>query len=329
MEQKIFEIASKIATPLSLISLLIIVLYLIFKGIFELNIFKVLNESSTFLIITSIIDKLFILSLFGSTLGIISYVYVQKLKINLDSQDNSSKSETKICKKITKENYEDSKQDKTLEELEVYKEKYYEKCQPFESSLKRDYKQEDEYTNFTEYMSLSNEKICENNSKAKNLILLKNQKSSFTIKIWTKQITARNVVIHKKAHGEFRIGDNVKAFFLSSSDAYIYIINIGPTGDITLIFPNDHETDNRVVAGKQYQFPGENSNFDWTLEEPTGTEIIKVIATKQPVNILQFIDEQLGCTEHRNIKVISKEQIIYSPVQWAEASFRLIVHKSH
>lgn len=96
MNHKLFETASKIATPLSLASLVMIALYLIYKAILELNIFNALNESSTFLIITSIIDKLFILALMGLMLGILSYIYVHKLKltlnnVNIDNQNDKRK----------------------------------------------------------------------------------------------------------------------------------------------------------------------------------------------------------------------------------------------
>jgi len=77
MEIKLFEIASNIATPISLASIVIITLYFIYQIVLNLKIFSKLKEKNTFSIINSIINKFFYLSLITMILGIISYVYNQ------------------------------------------------------------------------------------------------------------------------------------------------------------------------------------------------------------------------------------------------------------
>jgi len=77
METKILKIATKIATPLSLASLVVLVLYLLFRAILKLPVFSQLAEGNTFLLLMAVINKLFILALVGLVLGIIAYVFVQ------------------------------------------------------------------------------------------------------------------------------------------------------------------------------------------------------------------------------------------------------------
>ena len=77
METKILKIATKIATPLSLASLVVLVLYLLFQAILKLPVFSHLAEGNTFLLLMAVINKLFILALVGLVLGIAAYVFVQ------------------------------------------------------------------------------------------------------------------------------------------------------------------------------------------------------------------------------------------------------------
>lgn len=134
-------------------------------------------------------------------------------------------------------------------------------------------------------------------------------------------------VVPKREYAQYKIRDRLAVFFQSSVDAYIYIFDIGPTGDITHIFPNEYMSDNHVKGGKRYSLPDEDAPFEWILQEPGGTHIIKVIATKVPVDIGQFIDAQLSIPTSRNIQIIPKAPHRLSPDQWAEASCTILVQK--
>src|SRR6266496_2306317 len=80
MDKKLFQIASRVATPLSLASTVVIVLYLVYRNILSLGVFSALAESNTFNLLNSIVDKLFYLSLVALILGVAAYVYVQRLR---------------------------------------------------------------------------------------------------------------------------------------------------------------------------------------------------------------------------------------------------------
>lgn len=80
MDNKLFEIASKITRPLSLASITLIALYLIYRTILGLNVFSPLEETSTFALLKFLADRIFYLALFSLLLGVISYLYVQRLK---------------------------------------------------------------------------------------------------------------------------------------------------------------------------------------------------------------------------------------------------------
>jgi len=70
----IFEIASKVSTPLALAGVVVAVLFLIFRQIIKKNIFPKLTVALAGTIIQSIINKMFILALVAIVLGFAGYV---------------------------------------------------------------------------------------------------------------------------------------------------------------------------------------------------------------------------------------------------------------
>jgi hypothetical protein len=70
----IFEITSKVSTPLALGGVVVAVLFFIFRQIIKKNIFPKLTVALTGTIIQGIIHKMFILTLFAIVLGFGGYV---------------------------------------------------------------------------------------------------------------------------------------------------------------------------------------------------------------------------------------------------------------
>ncbi len=76
----LLQVATRVTTPISLISLIVIVLYGIYKAVLGLPIFSVLSANSTLSLLNSIVDKVFYLAVLALVLGIIAYLWVQVLK---------------------------------------------------------------------------------------------------------------------------------------------------------------------------------------------------------------------------------------------------------
>lgn len=172
--------------------------------------------------------------------------------------------------------------------------------------------------------------VVEMPPKARKILHLQNREAPFIIRVWTergqKPKSTRNIgTVSKRESGQYTLGETVTAYFQSSTDAYVYMINIGPTGDIAHILPNDYSSDNHVKGGQQYTFPNEDAPFEWILQEPAGTETIKVIATKVPVDIDRFLGTHVSTG--RNISTRQRLAESLRPDQWAEASCTLLVQK--
>jgi hypothetical protein len=86
--------------------------------------------------------------------------------------------------------------------------------------------------------------------------------------------------------GRARVGSVVSFHFKSDTDGYLSIVDIQPSGDVVLLFPNDFATDNAVKAGKECSVPSKDDTFDLALTEPSGTDTIVAFFTKKKVDWL-------------------------------------------
>lgn len=81
----------------------------------------------------------------------------------------------------------------------------------------------------------------------------------------------------------YQISEPVVFGFKADKDCYLAVINLGTSGQTTLIFPNKWHPDNKVEKEKTYRIPPEGSEYAFKLMGPPGSERIKVIASVEPV----------------------------------------------
>ncbi len=90
----------------------------------------------------------------------------------------------------------------------------------------------------------------------------------------------------------FQDGEELLLSVTPSKDCYLTILNIMSDENVTTVFPNQYRKDNFVKANELFELPNENDNklgimFKVHLlpDKLEDTEIIKIIATKEPVSI--------------------------------------------
>lgn len=69
---------------------------------------------------------------------------------------------------------------------------------------------------------------------------------------------------------------------------YIQVYSINAQGAMMLIYPNKFSRDEMVDVGREYKFPADSDDFEWTLVKPTGTESIQAIVTTKPVDFFDL-----------------------------------------
>ena len=89
------------------------------------------------------------------------------------------------------------------------------------------------------------------------------------------------------ADNRYAIGEAVRIFVRTNKDAYLTVLNVGPSGNTTLLFPNAFQRDSRVAANRVVQIPGEGSGASIRVSGPVGRELVKVIASTSPAPVFE------------------------------------------
>ena len=80
-----------------------------------------------------------------------------------------------------------------------------------------------------------------------------------------------------RANATYALGEAVKLFVRTNEDAYVTALSIGPTGNVTQIFPNPFHPNNLVQAHHPIAIPGHGAHA--VVTGALGAEVIKIIAT--------------------------------------------------
>lgn len=102
----------------------------------------------------------------------------------------------------------------------------------------------------------------------------------------------------------------------ANESCYIYIINIGSSGNMSTLIPNDCESENHLQAGHYLQFPSPEAEYTFELDENSGKETIIVLAYDGPLGEVHQAErdcadlmKQENIEQHRDIKIVNKHPI--------------------
>ena len=102
---------------------------------------------------------------------------------------------------------------------------------------------------------------------------------------------------------------------------YLYIINIGSSGRLSTLIPNESDKNNVASPGETIQFPPIDADYEFELDEQSGTEIIIVMsyASERSVEAAETDCCQMReKSVYREVK-IKKKQVI--PLGMVEMQF--------
>ena len=83
-----------------------------------------------------------------------------------------------------------------------------------------------------------------------------------------------------RPNARYRHGDTLTLSVDVNEDAYVWVFDTGTSGKVHQIFPNRHDTDNFVRAGKPIAIPGKGAEYQLLVSHPKGAELLTVIASK-------------------------------------------------
>lgn len=129
------------------------------------------------------------------------------------------------------------------------------------------------------------------------------------------------VDVNRKSR-EYRQGDNFSLTVASEEDAYLYVLYQQADGKVFQVYPNKFQPNNIVKARQAVHVPAENDMFRWSVGAPFGKETVKVIASKEPVDVLSdpgFIKARFNPVDEKQVKGIEVEMAEAKPIRWAES----------
>jgi hypothetical protein len=88
----------------------------------------------------------------------------------------------------------------------------------------------------------------------------------------------------------YKVGDQIVFFFKTNRDCRLTLFNVGTSGKVAIIFPNEHHKDNVVKAGMEYRIPAKGAKYLFKAQGPTGEDVVKAIATLEKVALVSESD---------------------------------------
>jgi uncharacterized protein DUF4384 len=117
----------------------------------------------------------------------------------------------------------------------------------------------------------------------------------------------------------YRSGDEMIILVKATKPSYISVLNFAADGSVILLYPNRLRKNNHVKALKQYQIPSEADRNDvlklqvaTLLGHRKDTEFIKVIATRQPIHLLDGLltQGQYGVINTVNLAAVEIARLV-------------------
>lgn len=140
------------------------------------------------------------------------------------------------------------------------------------------------------------------------------------------------------SRSELREADEVKLYYKTNADCYVYIFSLAADGSVTLLVPSSFVSENRALAGKVYQFPAEGSRLHLRamflpgFTEPVARERIKVIATRKQEDLipLGFREGSFSVYDSKSTGMITdlvKRLNSIEPADWTEATVEYVISR--
>ena len=84
----------------------------------------------------------------------------------------------------------------------------------------------------------------------------------------------------------YALGERVRLFVRANKEAYLTVLNVGASGQTTVLFPNAYQRQIRAGAHEVVEIAPPGSGASIRVHGPTGRELIKVIASTQPTPLV-------------------------------------------
>ncbi len=118
----------------------------------------------------------------------------------------------------------------------------------------------------------------------------------------------------------YRGGDEMHVRVDAERDGYLYLLYCDAEGNMTSLFPNQLDQDNRIKAGSAVEIPGPGAPFRLRIAPPYGREVLKAIVSLAPLEPKQVKSLVAGAGTAEKVGGVKAVYVEMKnqPATWAE-----------
>jgi len=121
----------------------------------------------------------------------------------------------------------------------------------------------------------------------------------------------------------YQVGEEVRISVRPAEDAYVYVFDVKPNGEVTQIFPNRFDDDNYVRGGRTVTLPPAGARYVFNIAPPRGLSKVIAVASRTPLDTRQLarFDDENAFFAHSNIGeegFVQGFRIIVNPLPQAD-----------
>jgi len=121
----------------------------------------------------------------------------------------------------------------------------------------------------------------------------------------------------------YALGEKLAFEVTSAKSGRLWIVQVDPNDQVTLMMPNQLQSDNQVTANKKFSFPPEGASWSAPASEPVGESVLAFIVTTGDTDLNNVLNGQLD-----NKAVMQKTfQIIKNEPAWGLTSKVVKINK--
>jgi hypothetical protein len=140
------------------------------------------------------------------------------------------------------------------------------------------------------------------------------------------QFLVRLAVDH--ADGIYRGGEEMQVGVRSERDGYLYLFYCDAARNVSCLFPNRVQTDNRIAANTNIIVPAREASFKLRVGPPYGREVLQAVVSLEPLKVRGLEWEVLTRGDRTALSLAKIKEVFATvkdqPAHWAEHHLEIL-----
>lgn len=113
--------------------------------------------------------------------------------------------------------------------------------------------------------------------------------------------------VESRAGSNYKLGERMDFSVKSEKSGHLWVVQVGPDDEVTLLFPNDKSSANKIKAGKWKELTPKGSNWWFEAADPAGHNIVAFFVTTGDQDYRDILEGN-GLVIEKALRLVSDEQ---------------------